>query len=178
MSSFVRKLRATSESIKQLFVKLNAIREKQEARQDVTGLSAEFDSPLEQKERAKTTVISALHEDITLLMNAAKLTSDFYSSIRIPEVKDLLKASDLDIIEKTIADLDGACAHCDDCSANYSGNGGGGCDSDHGIFGHFTNFGHNSKCDDFGNFVGNFDAGDSGNCFDIPDCSTNKTEKT
>lgn len=167
MDFFTRKTKALSSSIKALFNKLNTIREKHNKRPDVN-IPTAFVTPntSEPKNRAKTEIISSLHSDLTTLVNKIPNVDNTvktpYNKITIPDVKDLLKASDFDDIISTINALDELCPNCSNCAANNSGDhaNSGGCDADHGNFGHHTNHGHNSRCADYG------DSGNSGHCGD------------
>lgn len=167
MDFFTRKTKSLSSSIKALFNKLNTIREEHNKRPDVN-IPTAFVTPntSEPKNRAKTEIISSLHSDLTTLVdkipNVDNTVKTPYNKITIPDVKDLLKASDFDDIISTINALDELCPNCSNCAANYSGDhaNSGGCDADHGNFGHHTNHGHNSRCANYG------DSGNSGHCGD------------
>lgn len=158
MDYFTRKVKAIVTSVQSLFTKLNEIRVDHENRPDVSGLSAEFDIPdsLEEKNRIKTEVISSLKNDLNTLItgipNINDTTKTHYNKIEVPDVEDLLKASDFNSIIDTINALDTLCpdcnnctghcgSHCPDCGSNNSG-----CSSDHGNFSHHTNHGDNSRC--------------------------------
>lgn len=149
MDYFSRKVKTLVSSIQSLFTKTNSIRNKHKGRPDVSGLTTEFDTPnsLKQKSKSKTEVITSVKEDlntlITKIPNTSSAAKTAYNKITIPDVKDLLKASDFNYIIDTINALDEVCVDCNNCPSHYGSNCAD-CGSDHGNFGHHTNHGDNS----------------------------------
>ena len=149
MDYFSRKVKTLVSSVQSLFTKTNSIRNKHKGRPDVSGLTTEFDTPdsLKQKSKSKTEIITSVKEDlntlITKIPNTSTAAKTAYNKITIPDVKDLLKASDFNYIIDTINALDSVCPDCSNCSSHYGSNCSD-CGSDHGNFGHHTNHGDNS----------------------------------
>lgn len=145
MDYFSKKIKAVVASIKSLFTKLNSIRIKHKDRPDVSGLSNEFKEPnsLAQKKKSKPDVITTVKTDLnTLITNIPNAKSNTtittaYNKITIPDVKDLLKASDFNSIIDTINALDTLCSDCNNCTSDYKSDYGN-CGSDCGDYSHHT----------------------------------------
>ena len=129
-----------------LFTRLEAVRKKQYARPDVTAsnLSRAWSGPAVVGEKPVPSNIQSAKDKVRALENGVSNISGFSSSIVVPSVGDLLKASTISLVETAVRRVEGACVNCNN-NANFSVNGFNSNDGNFGNYGNDGNDGNNGN---------------------------------